>query len=52
MTRMIPRDKMSRKASRAWAREKRNLWPMNQATRVRESAKLYDRNRVKHTPMD
>ncbi len=40
---MVPRDKMSKKARKALAKEKRNVWSMNPVTRVRESGKTYDR---------
>ncbi len=42
---MIPQDKMSKKARKAMAQTKRNVWPMNPVTRVRESGKVYDRSR-------
>ena len=44
---MIPREKMSKKARRALAREKRNVWPMNPVTRVRDSGKVYQRNKYR-----
>ena len=45
VTGMIPKEKMSKKARREMNREKRTLWDMNPVTRVRESKKLYRRNR-------
>ena len=42
---MVPRDKMSKKARKALAQEKRNLWAMNPVTRVQESKKVYSRKR-------
>jgi len=44
---MVPRDKMSRKARRALDLEKRSVWPMSPVTRVRESGKIYARNKAK-----
>ena len=43
---MVPRDKMSKKARKALAKEKRNVWSMNPVTRVRESGKTYDRKSI------
>ncbi len=42
---MISQKKMSKKAQREMARQKRNLWPMNPVTRVKESGKAYNRKR-------
>lgn len=50
--RMIPRDKMSKKARRALDREQRNFWNVNPVTRVRESVKWYDRNRLRKMPTE
>lgn len=44
---MVPLDKMSKKARKALAQEKRNLWTMNPVTRVQESIKVYSRKRDK-----
>ena len=44
---MVPLDKMSKKARKALAQEKRNLWTMNPVTRVRESGKAYNRKSAK-----
>ena len=52
MKKMVPRDKMSRKAKRALDLEKRSVWPMSPVTRVRESGKLYSRNKVKMIQFD
>ena len=52
MKSMVPRDKKTKKARRALALEKRNVWTMNPATRVRESGKLYDRNKCRQIPND
>ena len=49
---MIPRDKMSRKARRQLDLEKRNVWTMNPVTRVRESGKVYNRNKFRQIPND
>lgn len=49
---MVPRDKMTRKARRALDLEKRNVWTMNPVTRVRESGKVYDRNKYRQIPND
>ena len=46
--RMMSRDKLSRKARRILDLEKRSVWPMNPVTRVRESGKLYSRNKAKN----
>ena len=50
--RMVPRDKMSRKAKRVLDLEKRSVWPMSPVTRVRESGKLYCRNKAKIVNID
>ena len=50
--RMVPRDKMSRKARRTLDLEKRSVWPMSPVTRVRESGKLYSRNKAKIIHID
>ena len=44
---MVPRDKMSKKARRALAQEKRNTWTMNPVTRIQESGKAYNRKSAK-----
>ena len=44
---MIPRDKMSRKTRKEMDAAKRNVWPMNPVTRVRESGKIYDRKKFR-----
>ena len=52
MKRMIPQDKMSKKARKALAQEKRNVWTVNPVTRVRESGKAYNRKGAKTAMMD
>lgn len=52
MKQMVSRDKMSRKAKRALDLKKRSVWGMNPATRIRESEKLYSRNRTKMIRID
>ncbi len=49
---MVPRDKMSRKARKALDHVRRNVWPVNPATRIRESGKVYDRNKLRIQPDD
>ncbi len=46
----VPRDKLSRKARKSLAQERRNIWTMNPVTRVRESGKIYNRNRYRQCP--
>ena len=52
MKAMVPRDKLTKKARRALALEKRNVWTMNPVTRIRESGKVYDRNKCRQIPND
>ena len=52
MKRMISQDKMSKKAKKALAQEKRNIWAMNPVTRVRESGKVYNRKSAKPIMID
>ena len=40
---MVPMDKMSKKARKALAKEKRNVWTMKPITHVKESARIYNR---------
>ena len=40
---MVPRNKMSKKARKELAKGKRNFWRLNPVTRVRGSAKAYNR---------
>ena len=39
--------KMSRKELRERNKARRNFWPMNPVTRVKESGKVYNRKRLK-----
>lgn len=45
MKKVISRDKMSKKAQRELARQKRNTWPVSPITRVKESGKVYSRKK-------
>lgn len=45
---LVSRDKMSKRDRRALDQVKRSVWNMNPVTRVRESGKKYDRNKVKN----
>ena len=49
---MVPRDKMSRKNRRILDLAKRSVWERNPVSRVRESGKRYDRNRMKQAVYD
>ena len=44
---MIPADKLSKRARQEQNRQKRETWPMNPVTRVKESGKVYNRKRNK-----
>ena len=44
---MISREKMSKKARRELDRQKRQTWDISPVTRVKESRKLYRRERVR-----
>ncbi len=45
MTKMIPLAKQSKKARKEYYKQKRNMWQTNPVTRVKESKKIYKRNR-------
>ena len=45
MTKMTPLNKQSKKAQREYHRQQRNLWTISPVTRVKESKKIYKRNR-------
>ena len=45
MAKFIPKAKMSKKAARALAKEKRVTWETSPVTRIVESKKLYNRKR-------
>ena len=40
---MVSKDKMSKKARREMARERRIVWSMSPVTRVKKSGKVYNR---------
>lgn len=42
---MIPKEKLPKKARREMDKQKRETWPRNPATRVKESGKVYSRKR-------
>ena len=44
---MIPADKLSKKVRQEMNRQKREIWPMNPVTRMKESDKVYNRKRIK-----
>lgn len=43
----IPKEKRSKKEQKAMNDAQRNVWTRNPATRIKESAKKYDRNKAK-----
>ncbi len=44
----IPKEKRSKKEQKAMNAAQRNFWTRNPVTRIKESAKRYDRNKAKH----
>ena len=42
---MVPENKLSKRVRRERARRKRETWPINPVTRVKESGKVYSRKR-------
>lgn len=46
MKAFVSRDKMSRKARRALDLERRIVWSVRPVTRIRESAKIYNRKKT------
>lgn len=49
MQTMIPKNKLSKKARREMDRQRRAVWEMNPATRVKPSAKTYRREKYRVT---
>ena len=47
MTKFVPLDKQSKKARKAYHKKQRKLWTngLNPSTRIKESKKIYKRNR-------
>lgn len=45
----VPEEKMSKKARKQKAQEKREVWPMSPVTRRMESRKVYNRKRISRT---
>ncbi|MBQ7521457.1 MAG: hypothetical protein IJU14_01095 [Clostridia bacterium] len=45
MTKMIPLAKQSKKARKEYYKKQRNMWTTNPVTKVKESKKIYKRNR-------
>lgn len=43
----IPKEKRSKKEQKAMNAAQRNLWNINPVTRIKESAKKYNRNKTK-----
>ena len=43
----IPKEKRSKKEQKAMNAAKRNVWSRNPATRIKESIKVYNRNKTK-----
>lgn len=53
MTKFVPKEKLSKKAQRKLASEKRNTWgSINPVTRRIESKKLYNRKKVRQEGND
>lgn len=52
MKAMVSRNKLSKKARRELALEKRAVWAFSPVTRVQESGKRYCRNRAKQIRTD
>ena len=48
----IPKEKRSKKEQKAMNAAQRNLWNINPVTRIKESAKKYNRNKVKRETKD
>lgn len=47
MQTIIPKRKMSKKAQREMNRQRRAVWSMNPTTRVKPSAKIYRREKMR-----
>ena len=52
MKKFISKEKLSKKAKRAKNAEQRVVWAFRPATKVKKSAKLYDRKRLSETDDD
>ena len=52
MTKFVPKKKMSKKARRKLAAEKRNTWDFSPVTRRIENKKAYNRKRISRTGYD
>lgn len=48
----IPKEKRSKKEQKAMNAAQRNVWSRNPVTRIKESAKKYNRNKVKRETKD
>ena len=48
----IPKEKRSKKEQKAMNDAQRNFWSRNPVTRIKDSAKKYDRNKVKREIKD
>jgi len=47
MTRIIPYDKMSKKAQKAYDEKRRVVWGINPVTRKKDNAKAYSRKKAR-----
>ncbi len=52
MADFIPKDKLSKKAKKELARQKRKTWGFSPVTKVVESKKKYNRKRIAHDRYD
>ena len=50
MTKIVPKEKMSKKARRKMNAEKRTTWTFSPVTRKIESKKIYNRKRIARFP--